>query len=240
MTNSPTLPGSRSIESHLSRTNQRCRLPSSCSGSINESNNTNILPKHTFDLPLPQAPSSLSSSNFTHRFNLSHIIKPLVSSRTRPSSCDESSLTLSKRLYDWMFMCIKITLVLYCCFCLFFAPIVAYSKGLRNSIRKCSSILSIDNSLVHLARTLSLNVPQVHDVPSMMSDARKLSRTLSSHTIPSFVTPFVKRGLARSSTASHSVTLCLWDYESNVSDHNIHRLSLHWKGMYSCLYIYMT
>lgn len=153
MTNSPTLPGSRSIESHLSKTNQRCRLPSSCSGSINESKNTNILPKHTFDLPLPQVSSSLSSSNFTRRFNISHIIKPLVSSRTRPnsssSSCDESSLTLSKRLYDWMFTCIKITLVLYCCFCLFFAPVVVYSKGLRNSIRKCPSIPFIGNSLVH-------------------------------------------------------------------------------------------
>ncbi|KAE9411362.1 hypothetical protein BT96DRAFT_9597 [Gymnopus androsaceus JB14] len=63
-----------------------------------------------------------------------------------------------------------------------------------------------------------------------MSDAQKMSGVLSSYTIPPFVLPFVKRGSASNLS---DVTLCLWDYESNVSSHSIHRLASYWKDTQS-------
>ncbi|KIK67316.1 hypothetical protein GYMLUDRAFT_865038 [Collybiopsis luxurians FD-317 M1] len=119
--NSPTLPGSGSIQSHLSKANQRIR-PTSLTGSLGDSNSANALPKHTHDLPVQ--PQSYLTRRISSKFFGAHLSDLSLS---RPVFFDES-LSIPKRLYHWMFFCAKIILVFYCLFSLFFAPVIVYLK----------------------------------------------------------------------------------------------------------------
>ncbi|KAK1225713.1 hypothetical protein PQX77_011333 [Marasmius sp. AFHP31] len=220
MASSPKLTGSGSIQSHLSTASSRLRISTSTTGISKERDQENQLLS-----PVTTSPSTkiLKFSTLFSRLTSVEIPHPNTSASPR------------SRASQWAVAFLKLIVVLYCVFSLFFAPYKLHSILRKN---KHDHENTIENSIagselepLRYSVEALMGLPDTFQISpvSMLSDALKLSRILSSQPEPKNL----EVGAIRSQIHSNdTISLCMWADEaellSNVS--NIMQWGTLWNG----------
>ncbi|KAJ8076571.1 hypothetical protein PM082_000994 [Marasmius tenuissimus] len=203
MAGSPKLTGSGSIQSHLSTASSRLRISTLTTGISKERDQDS------------QLLSPVTTSPSTKVPKISALLSRLTSVEIPHSNTSTSPRSRASQL---AIAFLKLIVALYCVFSLFFAPYKLYSI-LRDNKHDHGN--TIETSIVK-------NTFQISSV-SMLSDALKLSRILSSQPEPKNVEVGMIHGQVHS---NDTISLCMWADESellsNVS--NIVQWGTLWNG----------